>query len=172
MGNNKSPQAVDRWHFRLHHLAVQSGFWQLDLVSCSWARRKNEREKKKPDSIWFETIGKEWHQKRTTRLFWSCKHVHIHSQVYRGVKETGQLVCFTWTLPSKSLGLWHNSLSLGCKMEIRVAQGEMPGGMLFPLLWLGGNPSVSEEWKVCGVQKVMHTSLLAPLQSREWGSRG
>lgn len=34
----------------------------------------------------------------------------------------------------KSLGLWHNSLSLGCKMEIRVAQGEMPGGMLFPLL--------------------------------------
>jgi len=46
------------------------------------------------------------------------------------------------------------------------------GCMLFSLLWTGCNPSVWEKLKVCGVQKVMKSSLLGPLESREWETAG
>lgn len=39
---------------------------------------------------------------------------------------------------------------------------ELLGCALFSLLWTGCNPSVLEEWKVCGVQKVGRPSLLSP----------
>lgn len=55
---------------------------------------------------------------------------------------------------------------------------ELLGCVLFSLLWTGCNPSVLEEWKVCGVQKVERASLLsphpppAPPQSRECDTAG
>lgn len=47
---------MDRWHFRLRRLVVQSAFWQLDLGTCSQARiieretetnRETERNREK-----------------------------------------------------------------------------------------------------------------------------
>lgn len=51
------------------------------------------------------------------------------------------------------------AFSLYKRTEIK---DELLGCLLFSLLWTGSNPSVLEEWKVYGVQKVGRTSLLSP----------
>lgn len=43
----------------------------------------------------------------------------------------------------------------------REIKDELLGCVLFSLLWTGCNPSVLEEWKVCGLQKVERASLLS-----------
>lgn len=56
------------------------------------------------------------------------------------------------------------AFSLYKRTEIK---DELLGCVLFSLLWTGCNSSVLEEWKVCGVQKVGHASLLSPSHRAE-----
>lgn len=105
---------------------------------------------------------------------WSCRGRVCSLRV----RHMGRLIQFTLLSEPGSVylfyfgGVWaagHESSSLRRRMEI---QGEMLRHMLFPLLRSGCNPSVSDEWKVCRVQKVERTSLLGPLPSRECETAG
>lgn len=86
---------------------------------------------------------------------------------------------FIWWL---FIFFWHRSLILfwidvhvclwDIKQRLERLKHFFVRYMLFYLLWTGCNPLVLMKWKVCAVLKVINTSLLGSLQSREWETAG
>lgn len=148
------------WIINRHKLWTGAPFSCAVCLVTAWfslqCQSQKKTENKLSDFKCFEALDKGWHQ---TRL----KAVHPKRRSI--VDLCGQYY------PSVRVSLAFQFV-FGCKMEIRGAQGEMPGGVLFLLLWSGCNPSVSEKWKVSAVHKVLHTSLWPPTEQRVWGSRG